>query len=87
MLQRSTTVGIPFSSRTETSASPIPSSVKVSNVLNAGFSRKDSAAALADFNSAGVYARSACWILVPSWLNTPFGISLGFCVMKNTPTP
>ncbi len=83
----STTAGLPDASRKEISASPVPSSAMAVCVSKSGFWRKDAAAALTAFCSAGVYARSACWTRFPSCERTESGMSDGFCVMKKTPTP
>ena len=49
-----TTVGTPFSSSTETSASPTPSAWIAVAVSKVGFGRNDAAAARSPFCSAGV---------------------------------
>ena len=49
--------------------------------------RMVSAAALTAFWSRGVKARSACCTRLPNWASTLSGMSSGFCVTKNTPTP
>jgi len=49
-----TTVGVPFSSRQDTRASPTPSSMIASSVLNALLGLNALAAALTAFCSAGV---------------------------------
>jgi len=54
IMVRPTTPGTPFTSKTETSASPTPRSVITSSVSKAGFSRKELAAARIDFCSLGV---------------------------------
>ena len=46
--------GTPFSSRTDTRASPTPRACKASSVLKAGLTRKDLAAARRAFWSLGV---------------------------------
>ena len=51
---RSTMVGTPLRSRTETSASPLPSWVIASSVLKAGLGRKVEAAVATAFCSRGV---------------------------------
>ena len=51
---RCTTLGMPFSSSTDTRASPVPSSISACLVSKAGFARKDWAAAFTAFSSAGV---------------------------------
>ena len=47
---------------------------------SSGLGRKVSAAARMPFCSIGVKARSACWMRLPSWAETEFGTSRGFCV-------
>ena len=62
----STMLGWPFSSSVETSASPMPSCMMACSVSILGFLRKVVAADLTAFCSAGVKARSACWMRLPS---------------------
>ena len=77
-----TTVGAPFSSRQDTSASPTPSSMIASSVLNALLALNAPAAAFTAFCSAGVYARRACCILLLSWASTLSGMSEGLWLTK-----
>ena len=51
-----TMLGAPFSSRTETNASPVPKVEMTSVVSNSGFGLKVSAAVFTAFCSFGVYA-------------------------------
>ena len=82
MRMRSTGVGAPFSSSTDTSASPVPSWVMAVSVSTSGFWRKVSATTFTALRSLGVKARSACWILAPSWPRMSVGMSSGLWVMK-----
>src|SRR5262252_7864365 len=87
MKARSTMQGLPFSSSSDTSASPTPSSVITFSAFSFGLGRSVSAAVFTAFWSRGVNARSACCTRLPSWPSTMSGTSSGFCVTKNTPTP
>ena len=84
---RSTIRGAPFSSKNDTSASPVSRFIIASSVLKAGFSRIVLAVALTVSLSFGVNARNACCILLPSWPNMFTGMSVGLCVTKYIPTP
>jgi hypothetical protein len=84
---RSTGIGTAFSCSIDTSASPTPSSEITRATSIFGLGTKVSAAVFTDFMSRGVYARSACWMRLPSWPSTSPGMSSGFCEQKNTPTP
>ena len=79
---RWTISGTPLPSSIDTSASPTPSWVMTSSVLNLGFWRKVVAAAFTAFWSRGVNALSACWTRLPSCASTVSGTSSGFCVTK-----
>ena len=81
-IARSTTDGLPFSSRKEISASPVPSSWIACSVLKAGLARMVWAAVFTAFWSFGVKARRACCTRLPSWPSTASGISAGFCETK-----
>ena len=87
MVARWTMEGVPSLSRKERRASPVLRLVSAASVSKAGFCRKVWAAARTTFCSAGVKARRACCTRAESWLRTVEGTSIGFWVMKKTPTP
>jgi hypothetical protein len=67
IIVRSTGIGTPFSWSVETSASPTASCEIACATSSFGFGANVSAAVLTAFWSRGVYARSACWMRLPSW--------------------
>ena len=74
--------GTPFASRSDTTASPVPTSRIAVSVSNSGLGRKVSAACFSALASRGVKARSACWMRLPSCASTSPGTSSGFWVQK-----
>ena len=81
-----TGVGLPFGSRTVTTASPVPRVVSTSSSSRPVLGNVWTVA-LSFLKSSGVEARSPCWMREPSWARTSEGMSLGVCVTKTTPTP
>ena len=79
---RCTGEGEPSSCSSDTSASPILSSVIAVATSIAGLGRKVSAAAFTACWSRGVKALSLCWMRLLSCAATVSGMSIGFCVMK-----
>ena len=81
-----TGAGRPFSSSTDTTAWPVPRPVST-RVRSSGETGKVDTACFSLAASAGVWARSACWMRLPSWASTASGTSVGDWVMNTMPTP
>ena len=87
MSVHATGVGAPFSDRTVTSASPVPTEVNADSMsYTSDFGYVLTVLAMPAWSS-GVNTRRACWTRAPSCESTSDGMSVGCCEQKNTPTP